>query len=163
MGDPRFGPTQPLIQWISGLKAPGREVDHTHPSNAQVKNKQDCTSSYICFHGVQDNFTSFYLMPSKQKIYQPPEHSVWTAIVRYHYLSTYLDMFTKLQCATLSFVTSIWTFIHIYQLSSQWMDFSKTLFGNTITDCWMPPFLNSWPTACSFCLVHLLHLAEWLT
>jgi len=38
---PALGPTQPPIQWVSraitpGVKRPGREADHTPPSNAEV-------------------------------------------------------------------------------------------------------------------------------
>jgi hypothetical protein len=38
-----FGPTQPLIQWVSGslslgVKRLGHETDHLPPSNAEVKN-----------------------------------------------------------------------------------------------------------------------------
>jgi len=37
------GPTQPPIQWIPGalslgVKRPGREADHSHPSSAEVQN-----------------------------------------------------------------------------------------------------------------------------
>jgi len=31
--------TQPLIQWVSGVKRPGREVDNSIPSSAEVKNQ----------------------------------------------------------------------------------------------------------------------------
>jgi hypothetical protein len=66
-------PTQPTIQWVPGalslwVKRPGREADHSHPSNAEVK---ECME--LCHHspntpswrGAQlkkhgDNFT-FYL------------------------------------------------------------------------------------------------------
>jgi len=39
---PALGPTQPLIQWVpgalsAGVKQPGREVDHSIPSGAEVK------------------------------------------------------------------------------------------------------------------------------
>jgi hypothetical protein len=38
----RLGPTQPFIQWVPGafsreVKRPGREVDHSPPSSAEVK------------------------------------------------------------------------------------------------------------------------------
>jgi hypothetical protein len=40
---PALGPTQPPIQWVSGIlslgvKRPGREADHSPPSSAEVKN-----------------------------------------------------------------------------------------------------------------------------
>jgi hypothetical protein len=40
---PTLGPTQPPIQWLPrvlsrGVKRPGREADHSPPSNAEVKN-----------------------------------------------------------------------------------------------------------------------------
>jgi len=28
---PALGPTQPPIQWVTGVKRPGRGVDHPHP------------------------------------------------------------------------------------------------------------------------------------
>jgi hypothetical protein len=33
-----LGPTQPPIQWVSGVKQLGGEVDHSPPSSAEVKN-----------------------------------------------------------------------------------------------------------------------------
>jgi hypothetical protein len=38
-----LGPTQPLIQWVTGAiflraKRPGREADHSPPPSAEVKN-----------------------------------------------------------------------------------------------------------------------------
>jgi hypothetical protein len=35
---PALGPTQPPIQWVPGVKRPGREADHSPPSSAEVKN-----------------------------------------------------------------------------------------------------------------------------
>jgi hypothetical protein len=40
---PALGPTQPLIQWVTGalslgVKRPGREADHSPPASAEVKN-----------------------------------------------------------------------------------------------------------------------------
>jgi len=34
MSRPPLGPTQPLIQWLPGLKRPGREVDYPPPCSA---------------------------------------------------------------------------------------------------------------------------------
>jgi hypothetical protein len=44
-----LGPTQPLIQWVSGVlslgvKRPGREADHSPPSTAEVK---ECVELYL--------------------------------------------------------------------------------------------------------------------
>jgi hypothetical protein len=55
---PALGPTQPPIQWVPGVlfigtKRPGREADHSPPSNADVKNAWSYTSTPpIHFHGV---------------------------------------------------------------------------------------------------------------
>ena len=40
-------------------KRPGREIDHSHPSSAEVKNEWSCTSSPpVCLRGMdRDNFT----------------------------------------------------------------------------------------------------------
>jgi len=47
---PALGPTQPPIQWtqealIPGVKRPGREADHSHPYNAEVKPSWSYTST----------------------------------------------------------------------------------------------------------------------
>jgi hypothetical protein len=34
---PTLGSTQPPIQWVSGVKRPGREADHSPPASAEVK------------------------------------------------------------------------------------------------------------------------------
>jgi hypothetical protein len=53
-----WGPTQPLFQWVPGalslvIKRPGREVDHPHPSTAEVKNAWSYASTLpIRLHGV---------------------------------------------------------------------------------------------------------------
>jgi hypothetical protein len=44
-----LGPTQPLIQWVPealspGVRRPGREADHSHPSSAEVRNAWKITS-----------------------------------------------------------------------------------------------------------------------
>jgi hypothetical protein len=55
---PDLGPTQPPIQWVPeavslGVKRPGREADHSLPSNAEVKKAWSCTSNpTIRLHGV---------------------------------------------------------------------------------------------------------------
>jgi hypothetical protein len=33
-----LGPTQPPVQWLLGVKRPGREAGHSTPSSAKVKN-----------------------------------------------------------------------------------------------------------------------------
>jgi hypothetical protein len=47
---PALGPTQSRIQWVPGgpflgVKRPGREADHSLPSNADVKNAWSYTST----------------------------------------------------------------------------------------------------------------------
>jgi hypothetical protein len=55
---PVLGPTQPPIQWVPGalslgVKRPGREADHSPPSNAEVKNAWRYNSTPpIRLHGV---------------------------------------------------------------------------------------------------------------
>jgi hypothetical protein len=55
---PALGPTQPPIQWVLRalslwVKWPGREADHSSPSNAEVKNAWRYTSTPpIRLHGV---------------------------------------------------------------------------------------------------------------
>jgi hypothetical protein len=38
---PDLGPIQPPIQWVPGVKQPGREADHSPASNAEIKNDGD--------------------------------------------------------------------------------------------------------------------------
>jgi hypothetical protein len=45
---PALGPTQPPVQWVQGVKRPGREADHSHPSDAEVKNAWTRTSTTPC-------------------------------------------------------------------------------------------------------------------
>jgi hypothetical protein len=41
---PVLGLTQPPIQWIPGIKRPGREADHSPPTSAGVRNTWIYTS-----------------------------------------------------------------------------------------------------------------------
>jgi hypothetical protein len=58
-----WGPTQPPMQWVRwwgdvspGVKRPKREADHSHPSNAEVKNGGSYTSiPPLRLHGVVIN------------------------------------------------------------------------------------------------------------
>jgi hypothetical protein len=65
-----LGPTQPPIQWVSGVlslgvKRPGPEADHSPPSDAKVKNVWSYTSTpqyaFVVWCSVKkkhrDNFT----------------------------------------------------------------------------------------------------------
>jgi hypothetical protein len=53
-----LGPTQPPIQWLPGalslgVKRPGREADHSPPTNAEIKNAWSYTSTLpVHLHGV---------------------------------------------------------------------------------------------------------------
>jgi hypothetical protein len=55
---PALGPTQSSIQWVPGtlypsVKRPGRETDHSPPTNAEVKNAWSCASTPSTrLHGV---------------------------------------------------------------------------------------------------------------
>lgn len=48
---------------VPGVKAPGRDVDHSHPSSAEIKNDRSYTSiSTTCFCEVDlDSFTVYFL------------------------------------------------------------------------------------------------------
>jgi hypothetical protein len=51
-----MGPIQPPTQWVprfvtQGVKRPGREVDHSLPSSADIKNAV-ATTSHTCFHCI---------------------------------------------------------------------------------------------------------------
>jgi hypothetical protein len=52
------------IQWVPGVKWPGRAADHSPPSSSKVKNVWHNTSTPIQLHGTvvkhRDNFT-FYI------------------------------------------------------------------------------------------------------
>jgi hypothetical protein len=67
-----LGPTQPPIQWVRGalslgVKRPGHEADHSHPSGAAVKNSWNYTSTpqYVfvawCLVKHRDNFTFTFM------------------------------------------------------------------------------------------------------
>jgi hypothetical protein len=45
--DLAWGSIQPPIQWVLGVKSLGRDVDHSHPANEEVKNEWRCTSARI--------------------------------------------------------------------------------------------------------------------
>jgi len=62
------GPTHTPIQWVpgfflSGVKRPGRDVDHSSSWNADAKNEWSLTLvSPVCLHGMdRDNFTFFMI------------------------------------------------------------------------------------------------------
>lgn len=43
----------PPIQYLTGLRGPKRDVDHSPPFSAEFKNEWSYTSApYICFYGV---------------------------------------------------------------------------------------------------------------
>jgi hypothetical protein len=49
-----LGPAQPPIQWVPGalslgVKRPGREADHSPPSNAEVN---ECVELYLHYHNT---------------------------------------------------------------------------------------------------------------
>ena len=49
-----------------GVKRLGRDVDHSPPFSAKVKNQRSCTSAPpLCLHGVvKENVTLLYHLPS---------------------------------------------------------------------------------------------------
>jgi hypothetical protein len=53
-----LGPTQPPTQWVPGalplgVKSPGREADHSPPSNGEVKERMELhLHSPIRLHGI---------------------------------------------------------------------------------------------------------------
>jgi hypothetical protein len=56
---PALGSTQPPIQWVPGVKRPGRETDHSFPANAEVEENEDLyIHSPIRLHGVMLNLLS---------------------------------------------------------------------------------------------------------
>jgi hypothetical protein len=42
---PALGHTQPPIQWVRGVKRPGREADHSPSSSAELENAWSYTST----------------------------------------------------------------------------------------------------------------------
>jgi hypothetical protein len=68
-----LGPTQPPIQWVSGVlslgvKRPGREADHSLPSSAEVRNAWSYTYTpqyafmALCLVKHRDNCTFTFLL-----------------------------------------------------------------------------------------------------
>jgi hypothetical protein len=45
---PALGPTQPPVQWLPGIKWPGREADQLPPSSSNVKYAWNYTFTYPC-------------------------------------------------------------------------------------------------------------------
>lgn len=56
---PALAPTQPSIQWVPKVRRPGREINHSPSSRAEVSNEWNYTpSSSMCLYGIhRDNFT----------------------------------------------------------------------------------------------------------
>jgi hypothetical protein len=63
-------PTQPPMQWVPGVKRPGREGNYSSPSSAEVKNAWSYTSTppytfmVWCLVKLRDNFTLPYIILS---------------------------------------------------------------------------------------------------
>jgi hypothetical protein len=49
-----LGPTQLPMLWVLGVKQPGSEADHSHPSSAEVKNAWSHTSTSLCTSSQRD-------------------------------------------------------------------------------------------------------------
>jgi hypothetical protein len=50
---PATGPTQPPVQWVPGVKLPGREADHSpHHLVPKLRMVELCKHSPICLHDV---------------------------------------------------------------------------------------------------------------
>ena len=70
---PALGSTQPLFSGyqisIPAKKRLGREIDHSFPSSAEVKNVWSYTAaSHIRLHGENDNCTFIHLLPAHRNI-----------------------------------------------------------------------------------------------
>jgi hypothetical protein len=65
--------TQPPIQWVSGVKRPGREVDNWLPFSSEVKNERSYTATPpVCLHGVGcDNYRPTFFRTSRQRPAKP--------------------------------------------------------------------------------------------
>ena len=57
--------TQATIQWMPGVKRPGRGVNHSSPSGAKAKNEWSYTSTPpVCLYGVGREKLTF--LPSRR-------------------------------------------------------------------------------------------------
>jgi hypothetical protein len=55
----KIGPS--LLSSFPGVKRLTPEVNHSHPSSAEVKKEESCTSTPpICLHGVERDSFAFY-------------------------------------------------------------------------------------------------------
>jgi hypothetical protein len=62
-----LGPIEPTIQRVPGVKEPERDVDHSPPSIAQVKNKWNYKSTLLIrHHGVYRTFLTLFQAFSKK-------------------------------------------------------------------------------------------------
>jgi hypothetical protein len=77
-----LGPTQPPIQWVPGalslgVKQLGREVDHSPPSSAEVKNVWSYTSTLpIRLHGVVLSYSTGTTLPFTFYLYSYTKKSL---------------------------------------------------------------------------------------
>jgi hypothetical protein len=75
------GPPSLLIQWVRGfcpgVKRSGREVNHSLPSGAEVKNEWGCTSSSpVCLRDVdRESLTNRYPLPQLTTIHKGADQS----------------------------------------------------------------------------------------
>jgi hypothetical protein len=96
--DRLWGPPRPLIKWVawdlsSRVKGPKRELNHSLPSNTEVKNDWSHTSALlVCVHSLAGT-------------------------------TKFLGSFAKLRKATTTFVMSVCPSVRMEQLGSYWTDF----------------------------------------
>ena len=65
---PAHIPTELVPDFLPGLKWPGREVDSTLPSSAEVKNEWSCTYTHPIRLRGMDRVNFFFFLPSPPEI-----------------------------------------------------------------------------------------------
>jgi hypothetical protein len=159
---PAVGPTLPPIQWVPGalspvIKRPGRENDHSPPTNAEVKKTWAYTSTPpIRLHGVVLNYLNVWTTLSYFYLFQALRQffvdflSSWASIGPVMARHWWTLFHHSRRCMTHVLEGTSWNSLRINESSSSHMDSSSCSVA------------LSWITR-SFLLFRISTLFSWVT